>query len=346
MIILCTLPISSFAYEYGEIDIDSMIVEKTNGKEKIRSINASNMNRIRVSKSKKYKNKNETERLEEIITALGIDMDSKAKKEMLSKMDIDTIGEMQSKQVYLELDENGNSKKITEAEALEKSTLNVSYQADGPIPEFKMHDPETNTSVNGYMELTTLVSYTPNIGGKGATPNRYVLIGMCKWLRLPMVRKNDCIAFVSRDFDWENLGNGMHSLCISYNAKRYDYLGEQLITEFFDEIPENEGEIRNGIGVLFNFDMPPLVRFTGNVEDISCVLMAVGYVKGTSIATEDISADLVYVHSQKELFKKYKFTFSPEGGIIPTISLGIEDVAKSYVNPYRWLYSSDYNMFF
>lgn len=342
--IIATLPVSAFAYEYGELNLEEMIQVEKIGEKEITSISASDLNRIRISKSKEYRYKSDEEKLEEICTALGVELNGSQSQEMNSKVSLSDVGAIETSTVYLEIDEEGNQKEISEAMALSASQK-VEGATENISDTVLIRNPAEKTDGKIKQQLT--IFYTPHYDGKGTTPDRYVFLGICEWIKDPTCRKTDCIALFGPDFRW-NGDKDNYTLLVGYHILGFDN-GESFIDEdVLETFDGNYAKVSAYAGAFFEYNLkdnwflpPGYSEFTNFVFTI----MAVGKVSMDVSAVNNIGIDLMYIHSESVLTSNIGFSWSGTG---PSASISISKkiITKKYLCNDSWSYKRHYNQFF
>ena len=344
LVIVASFPVSVFAYEYGELNLDAMIQVEKVGEKEISFISAEDVNRIRVSKSKKYRNKSEDQRLEEICMALGLDLNDAQKKELNTNVALSHIGAIQTSTVYLEIDNEGNQKEISEIDALSTTQI-VEGAEETKSDSFLTRNPEEE--IDGKMKQQITIIYTPHYNGVGTTPDRYFFLGLCEWIDEPVTRKTDCIALLGTDFRWNDADEN-YSLNVGYHLLTMDN-GVCIIDEdVMEEIDGSKAEVSSYSGVFFEYNLKDnlwspstYTRYT----DFSFLITATGKVSMDVSAVNNIGIDLVYTHSTTSLALNVDFAWDGTG-IIKTISVSPTTITKKYTCADAWSYQRHYNEFF
>lgn len=170
---------TAFAYEYGEVDIESMVVTEKVGEKTNYYISGNDINRIRISKSRSMKSKSNYEKLYDVFTSIDGDISEKYKEFICSSLDLNIIEGIRIGEEFLEIDENGNEKIINEEYALSKSkTVNKAQQNDlFSSTEWHTSTPEDfKSGLITYMQQQIIAVYTPHYNGNKTTPGRYVFL--------------------------------------------------------------------------------------------------------------------------------------------------------------------------
>lgn len=342
--IVLTLPLTSFAYEYGKIDIDTMVVETKKDEKVITSISANNINRIRNSKSKKYKNLSDEKKLEEILIKLGVDFNDAQKDEIMSNVKLSDVSNISTSTAYIEVDNNGKQKIISKEEAMiaiEKNNDVATIASEtGPTTH---HGTEPETSSNGYMEQVIVAFYTPNYYGVGTTKGRYAFIGRCTWLIPPLVHKTDCIGFYSADFRWEDKNKNdnldQYNLLVAYQCSinnNYNEDGGYIANE-------DKASVSQSKGIFFTYDMPKNVTSDAGsfyFYNFEFLITAIGYTNLSVNAANYIGIDLVYTHTQFSLTSTVSFNWVADNPF--AVSTTLTSQTKNYIHSHSWKYSNDY----
>ena len=341
---VATFPVSVFAYEYGDPDLDKMIQTKKVGEKEITSISADDVNRIRISKSKKYRDKSDEERLEEIYVALNLDLNEAQKEEVNSNVSLSHIGTIQTSTVYLKIDEEGNQKEISEAAAL--STTQVVNEVNETIGESTISR-NPGEKIDGKMKMQLATIYTPHYNGTGTTPDRYFFLGMCEWIDEPITRKTDCIALLGPDFRWSGASEN-YSMSVGYHMLMMEDGVCTMDEDVVENFAEDEAEISSFAGIFFEYNLwenlwspSTYTKFT----DFSFLIMAVGKVSMDVSAVNNIGIDLVYTHTNTSLSLNVGFSWTGTGKTA-SISVSPTTTTKKYTFPDAWSYQSHYNEFF
>lgn len=342
--IVATFPVSVFAYEYGEPNLNDMIQVKKVGEKEITSISADDVNRIRVSKSRKYRDKTDDERVEDIFVALGVDLNEAQKEEIDSNVSLSHIGGIQTSTVYLEIDEEGNQKEISEVVAL-STTQVVEGATEIKNDSTITREPEPET--DGKMKQQLTIIYTPHYSGTGTTPDRYVFFGLCEWIDEPVTRRTDCISLLSPDFRWSDYDEN-YSLFASYHRLTMEDGVCTMDEEVLEEIDGSEADVSSYAGVFFEYNLQDAlwspstyVKYT----DFSFMIMAVGYVSMDVSAVNRIGIDLVYTHSKTSIALNINFSWSGTGKTA-SISVSPTTTTKKYTLADQWSYQRHHNEFF
>lgn len=342
--IVATFPVSVFAYEYGEPNLEAMIQVKKVGEKEITSISASDVNRIRISKSKAYRDNSEEERFEEICIALGIDLNETQNKEVASNVLLSDIGAIQTSTVYLEIDEEGNQKEISEAVAL-STTQEIEGAQETKYDSFISRNPDEEN--DGKMKQQLTIFYTPHYNGTGTTPDRYFFLGLCEWLDEPFTRRTDCIALIGSDFRWGSEDEN-YTLYACYHLLLMQD-GECVMDEdIVETIGGSEAEVSSFAGVFFEYNLPGDILTNNSYKDctnFSFMMLAVGKVSMDVSAVNNIGIDFVYTHSITSLVLNIGFSWSGTG---PNASIGVSPTTttKKYILHDAWSYQRHYNEFF
>lgn len=342
-------PLSAFAYEYGTLDFDSMVQKEYVGKKTITSISTENISRIKNSKSKNIRKKTDKEKLTEILTCLDIELDERQLEEVHSKIKLSDVGKIETSTGYLVFDEDGTQTEVTEEELI--NIDNASQMQKSIADNTITHDlPE---KIDGSMKLIMVIVYTPHYHGTGTTPDRYVFMGGCEWLKEPsnLARKTDCIAFDSRDLRWENLGVGAYNMIVSYHMLTMQD-GVPIIDEqCYETFDENDASVSPIRGVFFEYDLPndriSLKNYT-KFTDIGFLITAVGKIDqfSTTDKFKNVSIELLYKHTKITLSPSISFSWNGEAvsatiGVTPSST----DV-RDYNLPHTWDFKIDYDKFF
>lgn len=344
LFIVSAFPVSVFAYEYGEPNLDEMIQVKKVGEKEITFISASDVNRIRISKSKTYRDKTDKEKFEEICMALGVEFNESQNREINSKISLSDIGMIQTSTVYLKIDEEGTGKEISEVVALSATQENEGAK-ETKYDSFISRNP--NEENDGTMKQQLTIFYTPHYNGTGTTPDRYVFMGLCEWLDEPFTRRTDCIALIGPDFRWgsekENytLYAGYHLLLMEDGQCTMD---EDVI----EELGGNEAEVSSFAGVFFEYNLPDDLLLSGTYRDctnFSFFMLAVGKVSMDVAAVNNIGIDFVYTHSRTSIALNIGFSWSGTG---PNASISVSPTTttKKYILNDAWSYQRHYSEFF
>ncbi len=342
--IIATLPMSVFAYEYGEPNLEEMIQVEKIGEKEITSISASDVNRIRISKSKEYRYKSDEEKLEEICTALGAELNGSQSQEMNSKVSLSDVGAIETSTVYLEIDEEGNQKEISKTMALSTSQK-VEGATENKHDTILTRNPEEKT--DGTMKQQLTIFYTPHYDGNGTTPDRYVFLGICEWIKNPTARRTDCIALVSPDFRW-NGDKDNYTLLVGYHILNYENLECLIDEDVLETFDGNSAKVSAYAGAFFEYNLkdnwflPP-----GYIECSNFVftIVAVGKVSMDVSAVNNIGIDLMYIHSITSVVPSIEFSWSGTG---PSASISVSRTTtkKIYICNDSWSYQRHYHEFF
>lgn len=344
------LPISTFAYEFGAVDINAMIQKEQVGKKTLTSISTENISRIKSSKSKQLSRKTEGEKLTEILTCLGVDLNERQLEEVYSKVKLSDIGKVETSTVYLQVDETGAQTEISEEEL--KNNDNATPRQKSISDKTFTHDIQEKT-INNKMKQQLIVIYTPHYHGTGTTPDRYVFMGVCEWLKEPtnFARRTDCIAFKSPDFRWEALGNDSYSLIVSYHLLLMEN-GSVIMNEDCGEIfDENDASVSVMNGVFFQYNLPnDLFSPSAYVDytNFRFFMMGVGRVNqfSTTDVFKNVSVDFLYRHSTFAVSPSISFSWNGKA-VSATIGVSPESTKyDDYTLYYPWDFKKDYDKFF
>lgn len=253
--------------------------------------------------------------------------------------------------MYLEIDEMGVQTEISEEEL--KDTTNENKTIQKAISDKTItHDvPETIT--NDKMKQQLVIIYTSHYHGTGTTPDRYVFMGVCEWLKEPtnFARRTDCIAFKSPDFRWEALGNDSYSLIVSYHMLLMEN-GSATIDEDRNEIfDENDASVSAMNGVFFQYNLPNDLWSPSAYVDYTnfgFFMMGVGTVNqfSTTDVFKNVSVDFLYRHSKFAVSPSITFSWDVTGA---SVSIGVTPKSTDYDDyplPYTWKFKNDYDRFF
>lgn len=361
--IVATFPVSVFAYEYGEPNLDEMIQVKKVGEKEITSISASDVNRIRISKAKTYRDKSDKERLMEVLGALGVDLNEFQKEKAMSMVSLSDVGRVQV--TYLQINTDGTQIEIGKEDALIKTVENNSVQLLSTTTEpVKTDTTKTYTSVleeDGTMEQQLIVIYTPHYDGVGTTPDRYVFIGVCKWIIPPVTRKTDCIAFLSTDFRWNNKGIddnviddtdedeiSNYNLLVTYTLTENRDGQFYLRDDFSESFDENDAEISSLNGAFFEYNLKnDIITITSSTTytNFGFMMSAIGKTTLMPTSVQNVGVDFMYVHAVTSLVlsPNYSWSGESEGS---SIGVSFTTTTRKYIHGYTWKYYEDYNDFF
>lgn len=345
--IVATFPASVFAYEYGEPNLDVMIQVEKVGEKEISFISAEDINRIRVSKSRAYRNKTDEERLEEIFVALKMGFNEQQLEEALKLVKITDIGAIRTSTVYLEVDEYGNQKQISEEEALVLSSVNNETQRSsetGTNGSYSM--PEPIDSKDGYMRQTFSAIYTPHYGGTNAMVGRYVILGVCQWLKNPIWRMVDAISIGGDDFRWRKFHDDISNYNLYLTYEKVDFFNNgdtSTITTNTVEYDEDDANIDAYKGVYFSFQLPTNgANQDGSItcNDISCLITAIARVQDYNNSNQDIGISMRYAHTYFTLTTSISFEWLSDDPLV--ISTTPTVVSKYYDCSDGWDYAEHY----
>lgn len=349
IVFLATLPVSAFAYEYGAVDINTMVQKEQIGKKTLTSISAENISRIKSSKYKKLSRKTDGEKLNEILTCLGVDLDERQLEEVYSKVKLSDIGKIEASTAYLEIDENGVQTEIS-AEELKDTKDEKPIQKAISDTTFA-HDLQEKTKEN--MKQQLIIIYTPHYHGTGTTPDRYVFMGFCEWLKEPtnFARRTDCIAFKSPDFRWEGYGNDAYSLIVSYHLLLMENGVATIDEDCYETFGDNDVSISVMNGVFFQYNLPNDLWSPSTYKDIKnfgFFMMGVGMVDqfSTTDVFKNVSVDFLYRHSKFAFSPSITFSWDVTGA---SVSIGVTPETTKcddYPLPYTWKFKNDYDRFF
>lgn len=349
IVFLATLPVSAFAYEYGAVDINTMVQKEQIGKKTLTSISAENISRIKSSKYKKLSRKTDGEKLNEILTCLGVDLDERQLEEVYSKVKLSDIGKIEASTAYLEIDENGVQTEIS-AEELKDTKDEKPIQKAISDTTFA-HDLQEKTKEN--MKQQLIIIYTPHYHGTGTTPDRYVFMGFCEWLKEPtnFARRTDCIAFKSPDFRWEGYGNDAYSLIVSYHLLLMENGVATIDEDCYETFGDNDVSISVMNGVFFQYNLPNDLWSPSTYKDIKnfgFFMMGVGMVDqfSTTDVFKNVSVDFLYRHSKFAVSPSITFSWDVTGA---SVSIGVTPKSTDYDDyplPYTWKFKNDYDRFF
>lgn len=354
-----------FAYEYGEPNLDEMIQVKKVGEKEITSISASDVNRIRISKAKTYRDKSDKERLMEVLGALGVDLNEFQKEKAMSMVSLSDVGRVQVSTTYLQINTDGTQIEIGKEDALIKTVENNSVQLLSTTTEpVKTDTTKTYTSVleeDGTMEQQLIVIYTPHYDGVGTTPDRYVFIGVCKWIIPPVTRKTDCIAFLSTDFRWNNKGIddnviddtdedeiSNYNLLVTYTLTENRDGQFYLRDDFSESFDENDAEISSLNGAFFEYNLKnDIITITSSTTytNFGFMMSAIGKTTLMPTSVQNVGVDFMYVHAVTSLVlsPNYSWSGESEGS---SIGVSFTTTTRKYIHGYTWKYYEDYNDFF
>lgn len=344
------LPVSAFAYEFGTVDINAMVQKERVGKKTLTSISTENISRIKSSKSKQLIRKTDADKLTEIFTSLGVNLNEIQLEEVYSKVKLSDIGRIEASTVYLEVDERGVQTEISEEELKDTNDEKTIQKAISDTTF--AHDIQEKTK--GNMKQQLIVIYTPHYHGTGTTPYRYVFMGFCEWLKEPtnFARRTDCIAFKSPDLRWEGLGNDSYSLILSYHLLQMQGGVAVLDEDCYETFDENDASVSAMNGVLFQFNLRndyyfPLSTYT-DYTNFAFFMIGVGRVDqfSTTDKFKNISIDFLYRHSTWAFSPSISFSWGATGA---SVSIGVTPESTKcddYPLPYTWNFKQDYDKFF
>lgn len=347
LFIVSAFPVSVFAYEYGEPNLDEMIQVKKVGEKEITAISANDVNRIRISKSKTYRDKTDEEKLEEIFVALQMDLTEPQLEEALKMVDLTDIGAIRTSTIYLEVDEYGNQNQISKEEALSLSSVDNSVQVlsseTGPTASHSMAKPQD--SKDGYMRQTFSAIYTPHYSGTNSTIGRYVILGVCQWLKDPVWTMTDAISLGGEDFQWRkfhtNISN--YNLLLTYDMVQYYSNGESIVTSEADTYDEDDANIDSYKGVYFSFNLP---TFGVNTEssvtfyNFSFLISAIARVRDYDDPGQELGIRMRYSHTYFSLTTNISFDWLSDDPLV--ISTTASVVSKYYDCSDGWDYAEHY----
>lgn len=344
------LPVSAFAYEFGTVDINAMVQKERVGKKTLTSISTENISKIKNSKSKQLSRKTEGEKLAEILTCLGVDLNERQLEKVYSKVKLSDIGKIEASTVYLQVDETGAQTEISEEEL--KNNDNATPRQKSISDKTITHDvPEKIT--NDKMKQQLVIIYTPHYHGTGTTPDRYVFMGVCEWLKEPtnFARRTDCIAFKSPDFRWEALGNDSYSLIVGYHLLLMENGSAVIDEDCYETFDENDVSVSVMNGVFFQYNLPNDLWSPSAYTDYTnfgFLMMGVGRVNqfSTTDVFKNVSIDFLYRHSTFAVSPSISFSWDATGA---SVSIGVTPESTKYVDynlPYTWDFKNDYDKFF
>ncbi len=344
------LPISTFAYEFGAVDINAMIQKEQVGKKTLTSISTENISRIKSSKSKQLSKKTDNEKLTEILTCLGVDLNERQLEEVYSKVKLSDIGKIEASTMYLEIDEMGVQTEISEE--IFKDTTNENKTIQKAISD-KTFTHETQEKItNNKMKQQLIVIYTPHYHGTGTTPDRYVFMGVCEWLKEPtnFARRTDCIAFKSPDFRWEALGNDSYSLIVGYHMLLMENGAAVIDEDYYYTFNENDVSLSAMDGVFFQYNLPNDLFSATSIRqytNFGFFMMGIGRVNqfSTTDVFKNVSVDFLYKHTTFSISPSVSFSWSGKEGSA-TIGFSPTTDFDDYNLPYTWDFKKDYNKFF
>lgn len=351
IVFVATLPASAFAYEFGDVDIKAMVQKEQVGKKTITSISTENISRIQKSKSKQLSRKTDGEKLTEILTCLGVNLDERQLEEVHLKTKLSDIGSIQTSTVYLEFDEMGVQTELSEDEFInsDNGTSRQKSISDTTL----VHDvPEKIT--NNKMKQQLIIIYTPHYHGTGTTPDRYVFMGTCEWLKEPtnFARRTDCIALKSHDFRWEGLGNDSYILIMSYHLLQMQGGVAVMDEDCYVTLDENDASVSAMNGVFFQFNLRndyyfPTSTYT-DYTNFAFFMMGVGRVNqfSTTDVFKNVSVDFLYRHSTFAVSPSISFSWDGTGA---SVTIGVSPASTTYDDYtlyYPWDFKKDYDKFF
>lgn len=344
---------TAFAYEYGEVDIESMVVTEKVGEKTNYYISGNDINRIRISKSRSMKSKSNYEKLYDVFTSIDGDISEKYKEFICSSLDLNIIEGIRIGEEFLEIDENGNEKIINEEYALSKSkTVNKAQQNDlFSSTEWHTSTPEDfKSGLITYMQQQIIAVYTPHYNGNKTTPGRYVFFGISQWLTNPVNRKKDCVTLSSDDFTWSAKSSGDYSGYLVYDVDLYT--NGELVNSYqeVEEVSDSNITVLATTGVYFVFNMPfkiPLIpsdsmRVTNNIGFIS---MGVANTTFKPELLNEIGVHLIYSHTKTSISTSINFGWSSENGVSFGVAVSGVPTHKEFPHSFPWSMADDYNKY-
>ncbi len=340
IITIFSFPITTFAYEYGNINIDSMVKETKIGEKRITSISPICVNQIRNSRMCNRKGGDAI--FVEMLQCLGITLEEAQYQNVLESVSLSDIGSISTATVYLEFDEQGNEKIVSEEKAMNahaQNTVNprVASVSNSSVPE---------TSSNGYMRQQITIIYTPNYHGANTTVGRYVFLGSCEWLVMPVFRKTDCICISGTDIRWNNKyadGISNYSLIVSYDVTDYMSNGTSLTHSELETYEDDVATVGSYQGVFFDYNLPnnsSNAQESVTFSNLTFVIMAIGRVHNYSNANQQLGVDLSYIHIQFSLQTDITFDWLSDSHIV--VCTTARTTEKEYKHSYSWDYARDY----
>ncbi len=250
---------------------------------------------------------------------------------------------------YLEVDETGVQTEISKEE-FENSDNGTSRQKSKSDTTLVHDAPD---KIKGNMKQQLIVIYTPHYNGTGTTPDRYMFIGACGWLKEPsnFQRRTDCIAFKSPDFRWEGLGNDSYGLMVSYHMFFVENGRTVIDEDCYETFGEDDASISAMNGVFFQYnlrnDLFSPISFT-DYTNFGFLMFGVGRVNqfSTTDVFKNVSIDFLYRHSTYALSPSISFSWD---GKSVSASIGVTPASTKYEDYtlyYPWKFKEDYDKFF
>lgn len=349
VLLLFTFPATAFAYEYGSIDLNSMVQIRQYSDHEIRFLSGNNINRIRISKSAKYKYKSDKEKLKDIFTALDFTVSDQQFEKISENLKLSHIESIHVETSYIKTDGVGNQTKVSREEAMEAAAeeearlnsaqLNISpASTESDTGPTTSHSSDVGTSEDGYMQMQIFAIYTPNYNGEGQSIGRYVFIGEYLWLKTPVMRKTDVISMHSDDINWyQKTTNGQSNyfLFAAYSKMTYDENGIFISNEdVIDSLDAISASVSSNSGVYFEYNLPndnPLAQTL--YRNFSFILFSVGRVIDYNNQYQFFMLDIRYVHIRNPLSASFSVNRGPLGVTVSNF------FAPEY---YDWSHSWDY----
>lgn len=345
---------TAFAYEYGEIDIKSMVVTEKVGEKMNYYISGNDIIRIKTSKSMSMKSKSDYEKLYDIFTCFDCDMSNKDKEIICSKLDLGVIEGIRISESFLEIDENGNEKIVNKEYALSQSNAVNKAQQNKANSSTEWHgsDPEDfKSGLITYMRQQIISVYTPHYNGNKTTPGRYLFIGMSEWLFDPVNRKKDCVTLSSSHFTWANKSSGNYSGTLIYDVNTYQNGMLVSSVEEAKDLNDYDLTVQTTTGAYYVFQMP--LSSPGLFQDTAVKCCNIRFIfiglANTTLKPEllnDIGVDLIYSHTKKGVSSSLNFGWSSEGKFSFGVATNVNNNGhKEYKHSFSWSMEDDYKKY-
>lgn len=353
LIISLSFLTTAFAYEYGEIDIESMVMTEKVGEKTNYYISGDDINRIKVSKSKSMRSKNNYEKLYDIFTFMDDGMSEKYKEIVCSSLDLNTIGGISISEDFLEIDENGNERTVDEEYALSESQKVKKAQQNRANSSTEWHESDPETYKSGlitYMQQQLIAVYTPHYNGNKTTPGRYVFIGISQWLTNPFNRRQDCVTLSSNAFTWDSKSSGAYSGNLIYDVELYTEGHFVSSYQESEEVSDSDITVLTTTGVYFVFDVPYKipVQFSDSMQRTNNIGFLSMGVANTTLKPEllnNIGVNLIYSHTKTSINLSLNFGWSSDSGISFGVAVSPRTDTKEYKHSLSWSMKGDYNKY-
>lgn len=344
---------TAFAYEYGELDIESMVVTEKVGEKTNYYISGNDINRIKISKSRSMSSKNNYEKLYDIFTFMDSDMSEKYKEIICSNLDLNIIEGIRISEEFLEIDENGNEKTVDKEYALSNSESVKRTQPNKANSSTEWHGSEPEDYKYGlitYMQQQLIAVYTPHYNGNKTTPGRYVFIGMSKWLTAPVNRKKDCVTLSSNVFTWDSKSSGNYSGTLIYDVNVYKNGLLVYSNEGAEELSDADLTVQTTTGAYYVVDLPPnsagLFQETAvDYSDIGFIFMGVANTTWKPETLNIIGVNLIYSHTKTSLSSSINFGWSSDSGISFGVAVSGIPTTTEYKYSLPWSMKDDYDKY-